>query len=151
MAAAAVDVGYLAASYAIPEPTLQSLLSEPTVELVQSLLVQIEQKAREYDDLHSEKLRSDVELETQVRNWETRAKAQKTSHDKSLKEVEELRQKLSQTGKYSADRSAPLRLLTFHSPQRMRATTLRRSCRTSSLQLRAQHLKFKLLNPESRL
>ena len=38
MAAAAIDVGYLAASYAVPETTLQSLLSEPTVALVQSLL-----------------------------------------------------------------------------------------------------------------
>jgi nucleoprotein TPR len=104
MAAAAVDVGYLAASYAIPEPTLQTLLAEPTVELVQSLLVQIEAKAHEFDDLKSEKLRSDVELENQVHNWETRAKAQKASHDKSLKEVEDLRQKLSQTGEYSTVR-----------------------------------------------
>lgn len=99
MAAATVDVGYLAASYSVPEPTLQSLLSGPTVELVQSLLVQIEAKAREYDELKSEKLRSDVELENAIHEGETRQRALKASADKALKEVEELRQKLSQEGK----------------------------------------------------
>jgi nucleoprotein TPR len=98
MAAAAVDVGYIAASYELPEPTLQSLLSNPTVDLVQSLLAQIEAKACAYDELKSDKLRSDVELENAVRGSETRARSLKTSADKALKEVEELRHKLSQEG-----------------------------------------------------
>ena len=64
--AATVDVGYLAASYSVPETTLQSLLSEPTIELVQTLLTQIEAKARAYDDLQSDKIRTDVELEAAI-------------------------------------------------------------------------------------
>jgi nucleoprotein TPR len=99
MAAAAVDVGYLAASYSVPEPTIQSLLSAPTVELVQSFLAQIETKAREYDELRSEKLRSDVELENAIRSSDTRARSLKASADNAIKEAEELRQKLSQEGK----------------------------------------------------
>jgi nucleoprotein TPR len=99
MATAAVDVGYLAASYSVPEPTIQSLLSAPTVELVQSFLAQIEAKAREFDELKSEKLRSDVELENAIRGSDTLARSLKASADKALKEAEELRQKLSQEGK----------------------------------------------------
>lgn len=99
MAAAAVDVGYVAASYSIPEATVQSLLSAPTVELVQSLLTQIEAKAREYDDLKSQKLRSDVELESAIHNAEARTRTLKATADKAQKEAEELRQKLAQEGK----------------------------------------------------
>lgn len=98
MAAAAVDVGYLAASYSVPEPTIQSLLSEPTIELVQSLLVQIEAKARAYDDLQSDKIRTDVELEAAVQGGEQRARTLKTSADKAQKETDELREKLVQEG-----------------------------------------------------
>jgi nucleoprotein TPR len=98
MAAAAVDVGYLAASYSVPVSTLQSLLSTPTIELVQSLLVQIEAKARAYDNLKSEKLRSDLELENIVRSNETRQKALKATADKALKELEELRAKYNEQG-----------------------------------------------------
>ena len=105
MAAAAVDVGYLAASYDVPEPTLHSLLSAPTVELVQDLLAQIEAKAREHDELRSEKLRADVELENAIRGADVRARSLKASADKAIKEVEELRQKLSQEGTYT--RAAP--------------------------------------------
>ncbi|KAF2994164.1 hypothetical protein E8E13_000912 [Curvularia kusanoi] len=95
MAAAAVDVGYLAASYAVPETTLQSLLSEPTVALVQSLLVQIEAKARQYDDLQSEKIKAEVELEAAVQGGEARARSMKAAADKAQKEVEQLQQKLA--------------------------------------------------------
>lgn len=99
MAAAAVDVGYLAASYAVPETTLNTLLDAPTVELVQSLLVQIEAKAREHDDLKSEKLRSDVELEAAIHNADTRVRTLKATADKAERDVDELRQKLAQQGK----------------------------------------------------
>lgn len=98
MAAPAVDVGYIAASYAVPETNVQALLSEPTVELVQSLLVQIEAKAREYDELQSEKLRADIENETAVRAGETRARALQATADKAVKDAEELRQQLAQKG-----------------------------------------------------
>lgn len=98
MAAAAVDVGYLAASYSVPETTFQSLLSEPTVELVQSLLVQIEAKAREHDDLKSEKIKVDVELEAAVQDGEGRVRTLKTAADKAQKEIEQLQQKLAREG-----------------------------------------------------
>jgi nucleoprotein TPR len=97
--AATVDVGYLAASYSVPETSLQSLLSEPTVELVQSLLTQIETKARAYDDLQSEKIRTDVELEAAVQGGEQRARALKAAAEKAQKEAEELKNKLAQEGK----------------------------------------------------
>ncbi|KAJ4371273.1 Protein mlp1 [Neocucurbitaria cava] len=96
MAAAAVDVGYLAASYSAPEATFHSLLTAPTVELVQSLLTHVEAKARAYDDLQSEKLRSDVELETAVQSGERRARALKATAEKAQKEAEELRQRATQ-------------------------------------------------------
>lgn len=98
MAAVAVDVGYLAASYAVPEPTLQSLLDNPTADLVKSLLQQIEAKAREYDGIKAEKLRSDVELENAVRSGEVRARTLKATADKGLKDVEDLRRKLNDEG-----------------------------------------------------
>jgi nucleoprotein TPR len=96
--AATVDPGYLAASYAVPEETIQSLLSAPTADLVQSLLVQIEAKAREFEDLQSEKLKVDVELDNAVQSGEQRAKALKAAAEKAQKEAAELQQKLVQEG-----------------------------------------------------
>ncbi|KAL1794527.1 hypothetical protein ACET3X_007948 [Alternaria dauci] len=92
--AATVDVGYLAASYSVPETTLRSLLSEPTVELVQTLLTHIEAKARAYDDLQSEKIRTDVELEAAIQGGEQRARVLKATAEKAQKEAEELKKKL---------------------------------------------------------
>lgn len=98
MATAAIDTAYIAAAYAVPEPTLQTLLDAPTVELVQQLLAHIETKAREFDEVKAEKLRSDVELENAVRTGDARARALKASVDKNLKELEEVRKKLSEEG-----------------------------------------------------
>lgn len=99
MATASVDTSYIAASYSIPEPTLQSLLADPSPEQIQDLLSKIEEKAREHESLQAEKLRSDVELETCVQNGNRRTKQLKESVDKGQKEVEELRKKLSSEGK----------------------------------------------------
>lgn len=98
MATAAIDAPYLAASFSIQESTIQTLLEAPTVELVQSLLAQLEAKAREFDTIQAEKLRSDVELENATRLGESRARALKTSLDKALKEVEDLRRKVNDEG-----------------------------------------------------
>lgn len=98
MAATAVDPGYIAASYAVPETSIQSLLAEPTVELVQSLLTQIEAKAREFDELQSEKLRADIENETAVRAGEARIRTLQATADKAVKDADELRQQLAQKG-----------------------------------------------------
>lgn len=101
MAAPAVDVGYLAASYSVPETTFHSLLSAPTVDLVQSLLAQIEAKAREHDDLKSEKIKVDVELEAAVQGGETRARTLKAAADKAQKQAEQLEQRLAREGAYT--------------------------------------------------
>jgi len=98
MAAAAVDAAYISASYAVSEPDIQTLIDAPTSQLVQTLLKQIESKAREFDSLKAEKFRTDVELENAVRTGESRAQSLKESVDKGLKEVENLRLKLSNEG-----------------------------------------------------
>lgn len=98
MAAATVDTAYIAASYAIPETTIDSLLESPTKELVQSLLQQLENKAKEFEQIQAEKLRSDVELENAVRGTESRTRSLKASVDKGLKENQELRTKLNEAG-----------------------------------------------------
>jgi nucleoprotein TPR len=91
--AAAVDVGYLAASYSVPETTIQSLLSTPT-----TLLAQIEAKARDFEDLQSDKLKAEVELDNAVQAGDQRARTLKTAADKAQTEAAELRQKLAQEG-----------------------------------------------------
>lgn len=105
--AAEVDVGYLAASYSVPETTFQSLLSEPTVELVQSLLTHIEARARAYDDLQSEKIRTDVELEAAVQGGEQRARASKAAAEQAQHEADRLRQQLVDEGAYSNSETGP--------------------------------------------
>jgi len=97
--AAAVDVGYLAASYAVPESTLQSLLSEPTAELVQTLLTHIDARARQFEDLQSEKLRADVELDSAVQGGEQRARTLKAAAERAQNEADELRTKLAREGR----------------------------------------------------
>lgn len=99
MATAGVDTSYIAASYSIPEPTLKTLLANPSPEQIQDLLSKIEEKAREYESLQAEKLRSDVELETAVQNGNRRSKQLKESVDNGQKEIEELRKKLSSEGR----------------------------------------------------
>lgn len=94
----AMDTGFIAASYSIPEPTVQALLDAPTAELVKTFLKQVEEKARDTEQLKAEKLRSDVELQSAVRSGNARAKQLKVSVDKGLKEVEDLRTKLATEG-----------------------------------------------------
>ncbi|KAF2434569.1 hypothetical protein EJ08DRAFT_471785 [Tothia fuscella] len=91
----AMDTGFIAASFAIPEPQIQALLDAPTAELVKSFLKSVEEKARDLERIKAEKLRSDVELQSAVRSGNARAKQLKASVDKGLKEVEELRTKLT--------------------------------------------------------
>lgn len=98
MAAAAVDTAYIAASYAVAEPSLHALLDNPTVELVSSLLQQIESKAHEYDEIKAEKLRAEVELETAVHDGQQRARSLKSSLENALKDIEDLRRKLADAG-----------------------------------------------------
>ncbi|KAJ4295155.1 Protein mlp1 [Kalmusia sp. IMI 367209] len=137
MAAPAVDVGYLAASYALPEASIQSLLSEPTVELVQSLLTQIEAKAREYDELQSEKLRADIENETAVRAGEARIRTLQVTADNAVKEAEELRQQLAQKE-------------TAHQQLETQLQTLQTTTTNSSSQVEILEARVKTLESQNR-
>jgi len=94
--AATVDTAYLSAAYAVPEATLQSLLDAPTAALVQSLLPQLEAKARAFDDLQSDKVRADVELEAAVQAGEQRARALQTAAADAQRDADALRQALAQ-------------------------------------------------------
>ena len=99
MAAATVDLGYLSTHLGVPETTLTTVTTDPTAELVNSVLEAVVAKAREYDTLYSEKLQVDIELENAVRSAEARCQSFKATADKALKDVEEIRQKLQDEGK----------------------------------------------------
>lgn len=98
MAGTVLDTAVIASSFEFEEPKLQALLDAPTVELVKEFLTSLTLKAQEFDDVKAEKLRADVELENTVRSNETRVKSLKTSVNKGLKDVEELRRSLSAQG-----------------------------------------------------
>lgn len=99
MATAAVDIPFLASHYAIPETALTTLSENPTVELVNQLLESISTKARETEELKSDKLRLEVELENAVRGGEAKVKVLKSSVEKGLEEISNLRNKLQESGK----------------------------------------------------
>lgn len=100
MADAAVELPYLSSHYAIPEATLSTLTQAPTVDLVNQLLASITKKAHEYDELKSDKLRLEVELENAVRSNESKIKVLKGTVEKGHKEVEDLRKKLNESGRW---------------------------------------------------
>jgi nucleoprotein TPR len=99
MAAATIELPYLSSHYAIAESTLRTLTEAPTVELVNQLLEAITKKAREFDELRSDKLRLEVELENAVRSNESKIKVLKGSVEKAHAELEETRKKLQESGR----------------------------------------------------
>ncbi|KAI3162023.1 hypothetical protein DTO039G3_8381 [Penicillium roqueforti] len=94
MAETAIQLPYLSSHYALPESTLTTLRQAPTVELVNQLLESINKKAHESDELKSDKLRLEVELENSVRSNESKVKVLKASVEKGHAEVADLRKKL---------------------------------------------------------
>ncbi|KAJ5169815.1 uncharacterized protein N7500_002598 [Penicillium coprophilum] len=94
MADTAIQLPYLSSHYALPESTLTTLQQAPTVELVNQLLESINKKAHESDELKSDKLRLEVELENAVRSNESKVKVLKATVEKGHAEVEDLRKKL---------------------------------------------------------
>lgn len=98
MAVATIDTDYLSAYLNLPQPTLTTVLDEPTSELVRSVLEAVTIKAREHDELAADKLRVDIELESAVRSSETRVEGLRSSLEKSQKELEEVRKNLNQEG-----------------------------------------------------
>ncbi|EER44027.1 filament-forming protein [Histoplasma capsulatum H143] len=93
----AVDIPFLSSHYSIPETSLNTLSQNPTVELVNQLLESISTKAREAEELKSDKLRLDVELENAVRSGESKVKVLKNSVEKGLAEIASLRGKLQES------------------------------------------------------
>ncbi|KAI0973417.1 hypothetical protein F4678DRAFT_471201 [Xylaria arbuscula] len=96
MAAAGVDVGYLATHLGLPETNISGAISDPTVDLVSAILAAVATKAHEFDTLFSQKLQLEVELETSVRSAEAQRDASNETAKKALKDVEEIRQKLNE-------------------------------------------------------
>ncbi|KIL93629.1 myosin-like protein [Fusarium avenaceum] len=94
MAAADVDIAYVAGHLGLDQPVIASLTTEPTVDLVNIILKAVAAKAHEFDTLYAEKLQTDIELENAVRSSETRSQTFKATADKALKDVEEARQLL---------------------------------------------------------
>jgi hypothetical protein len=98
MAAADVDVGYIAGHLGLDQPVITSLTTQPTADLVAQVLQAVAAKAHEFDNLYAEKLRTDIELENVVRSSESRSQAAKETIEKALKDVEEARKALKEEG-----------------------------------------------------
>ncbi|UNI18014.1 Protein mlp1 [Purpureocillium takamizusanense] len=96
MAAADVDVGYVAGHLGLDQPIVTALTTEPTVDLVSTLLRAVAAKAHEFDTLYAEKLQTDIELENAVRSAETRSQTSRATAEKALKDVEEARKSLKE-------------------------------------------------------
>ncbi|CAG9982497.1 unnamed protein product [Clonostachys byssicola] len=96
MAAADVDVGYIAGHLGLDEPVVQSLATEPTLDLVTALLQAVATKAHEFDELYAAKLQIDIEYENAVRGAESISQASRESTEKAFKDLEEARQKLKE-------------------------------------------------------
>lgn len=94
-----VDYGYLSTHLGLAESTLTTVATEPTPDLVTSVLQAVIQRGREFDALYAQKLQVDIELENAVRSSEARCQTFKATADKALKDVEEVRKKLQAEGK----------------------------------------------------
>ncbi|KAJ5259533.1 nuclear pore complex protein An-Mlp1 [Penicillium angulare] len=94
MAETAIDFPYLSSHFSLSETALSSLVEAPTAGLINQLLQSITTKAHEYDELKSDKLRLEVELENAVRSNESKIKVLKGTVEKGHTEVEDLRKKL---------------------------------------------------------
>ncbi|MCJ1472192.1 hypothetical protein MMC13_000839 [Lambiella insularis] len=89
-----LELPYLSSYLKIPETSLTTVLNSPTTELVRNLLEKVATKAREHEQVRSEKLRGDIELENVVRTAESKARVLKSSVEKGLKDVANVRQSL---------------------------------------------------------
>lgn len=92
---AVADLGYIAGHLGLEQDGLTTLAADTNLS---SLLKAVETKAKEFDELYSEKLRVDIELENAVVGSEARCQTFKATADKAMKEVEEVRQKLKDEG-----------------------------------------------------
>ena len=93
-----LDIPHLSSYFSIPENSFNSLLSTPTFELVQTLLVRASTRAHEHEEVQAERAKLEVQLESVVRTGDAKIRALKVSAEKCQKEVEELRQRLQAEG-----------------------------------------------------
>lgn len=100
--AAVIDTGRIAAFTSLPDTTISTLIENPTTELVKSFLESLTPKIQEHEELRSQKLKQDVEIETVVRSNESKVKVLKASVEKSLKDAGNLRTELQQSGRSCA-------------------------------------------------
>lgn len=98
MAAADVDIGYVAGHLGLDQPVITTLTTAPTADLVATLLQAVAAKAHEFDTLYAEKLQTDIELENAVRSSESRSQASKATAESALKDVADARQQLKEEG-----------------------------------------------------
>ena len=97
MATAEVDVAYLAAQVGVPELDINTAVTAPTPEVVRIILKAVASKLRDFEQ---EKFQLEIELEGAIRSSESRCEQFKATTDKALKDVEQLRQKLQDEGRF---------------------------------------------------
>lgn len=92
------DIAHLSSFCSLPQTSITALLDEPTSELIRTLLTNISTKAREFDEVKSQQLRLNVELENAVRGGESKTRVLKGSIEKAQKEAVELKRRLQSEG-----------------------------------------------------
>jgi nucleoprotein TPR len=96
MAAAEVDVAFLATQVHLPELDIGMAVTAPTPESVCAIISAVVLRFR---DLEQEKFQLGIELEGAYRSGESRVEQANLTRDKALKDLEEARQKAQSEGK----------------------------------------------------
>ena len=96
--ASEVDIQTLSAFSSVPQAEISTLLNQPSIDLVTSFLRSISERAKDCEQVKSQKLRLEVELEQSVRTRESKVKLFKNSAEKALAEASKLRADLQASG-----------------------------------------------------
>ena len=108
MAVATIDLPLLAPFLSVPESSLSELVNSPTTELLSTVLGTVSARARELEEIRSDKLKLEIELENAVRGGESKASHYKTTLERSQSDVAKLRQQLQVEGQRGPiDRLSP--------------------------------------------
>ncbi|KAK5084040.1 Protein mlp1 [Exophiala xenobiotica] len=92
--AADIDVRTIATFTSLTESAMNNVLDSPTTDLVKTLLLSIEKKAKEFEQSKAQKVKLEVELETVARTNESKTKVLQNSRDRALADVSKLREEL---------------------------------------------------------
>lgn len=101
-----VDIGYLAAHLGMPQDNLSTTANAPTADLVKALLSAVAAKAYEFDELYTQKVQLEVQLETSVRGAEAQRDASNERAAQALRELEQIRNTLKEEGREKPYRRA---------------------------------------------